>query len=182
MKSEVSKISRISPLTNHDSDDCNDNADTNDDYGMNKRRQVSWPSSWLFYYQEKCPRQNSSMIWIELNLDQLFGANYLRKNLVTFAVVYFKLTTSGFLKTAVVNVPEHVVISQLIFSTTQLNYFCQRQPPIIFCKIGVLKNFAFTRKDLCQTLFFYKVSGLRPATLLKRDSSTGVFLGNLRNF
>ena len=32
MKSELSKISRISPLTNDDSDDCNDNADTNDDY------------------------------------------------------------------------------------------------------------------------------------------------------
>ena len=34
---------------------------------------------------------------------------------------------------------------------------------------GVLRNFAkFTRKHLCQSLFFNKVAGLRPATLLKK--------------
>ena len=38
----------------------------------------------------------------------------------------------------------------------------------VFCKKGVFKNFAnFTRKHLCQRLFFNKVAGLRPATLLK---------------
>ena len=36
-------------------------------------------------------------------------------------------------------------------------------------KIGVLRNFTkFTGKDLCQSLFFNKVAGLRPATLLKK--------------
>ena len=41
--------------------------------------------------------------------------------------------------------------------------------PEVFCKKGVLKNFAkFTRKHLPQTLFFNKVAGLRPATLLKK--------------
>ena len=36
-------------------------------------------------------------------------------------------------------------------------------------KKGVLKYFAkFTRKHLCQCLFFNKVSGLRPVTLLKK--------------
>ena len=40
--------------------------------------------------------------------------------------------------------------------------------PEVFCKKGVLKNFAkFTGKHLCQNLFFNKVAGLRPATLLK---------------
>ena len=35
-------------------------------------------------------------------------------------------------------------------------------------KKGVLKNFAkFTGKHLCQCIFFIKVAGLRPATLLK---------------
>ena len=34
---------------------------------------------------------------------------------------------------------------------------------------GILKNFAkFTGKHLCQSLFFNKVTGLRPATLLKK--------------
>ena len=36
-------------------------------------------------------------------------------------------------------------------------------------KIGVLKNLTkFTGKHLCQSLFFNKVAGLRPATLLKK--------------
>ena len=36
-------------------------------------------------------------------------------------------------------------------------------------KKGVLKNFAkFTGKHLCQSLFFNKVAGLRPTTLLKK--------------
>ena len=44
-------------------------------------------------------------------------------------------------------------------------------------KKGVLRNFAkFTGKHLCQSLIFNDIAGLRPATLLKRDSGTGVFL------
>ena len=39
----------------------------------------------------------------------------------------------------------------------------------MFCKKGVLRNFAkFTGKHLCQSLFFNKVAGLKPATLLKK--------------
>ena len=39
----------------------------------------------------------------------------------------------------------------------------------VFCEIGSFKNFAkFTVKHLCQNLFFNKVAGLRPATLLKK--------------
>ena len=39
--------------------------------------------------------------------------------------------------------------------------------PDVFCKKGVLRNFAdFTGKHLCQSLFFKKVAG--PATLLKK--------------
>ena len=39
----------------------------------------------------------------------------------------------------------------------------------MFCKRGVLRNFAkFTGKYLYQTFFFNKVAGLRFATLLKR--------------
>ena len=55
--------------------------------------------------------------------------------------------------------------------------------PEVFCKKGIPKNFPkFTGKHLCQSLFFTKVAGLTPATLLKRDSGTGVFLQILRNF
>ena len=39
----------------------------------------------------------------------------------------------------------------------------------VFCKTGVLRSFPkFTGKHLCQSLFFNKVAGLRPATLLKK--------------
>ena len=38
-----------------------------------------------------------------------------------------------------------------------------------FVKKSVFRNFTkFTRKHLCQSLFFNKVEGLRPATLLKK--------------
>ena len=44
----------------------------------------------------------------------------------------------------------------------------QKQPPEVFYKKGVLKNFAkFPGKHLCQSLFFNKAAGL-PGTLLKK--------------
>ena len=43
--------------------------------------------------------------------------------------------------------------------------FFQKQPPEVFYKKGVLRNFAkFTGKHLRQSLFFNKVTGLMPAT------------------
>ena len=43
----------------------------------------------------------------------------------------------------------------------------QKHPPEVFCKKGFLSNFVkLTGKQLCQSLFFNKVAGLR----LKRDS------------
>ena len=53
----------------------------------------------------------------------------------------------------------------------------------IFCKIGALKDWAiFTGKHLCWSLFFIKLQVFSPATLLKRDSNTVVFLWILWNF
>ena len=47
----------------------------------------------------------------------------------------------------------------------------------VFCKKGVLRNFEkVTGKHPCQSLIFNKVAGHRSATLLKKDSVTGVFL------
>ena len=41
--------------------------------------------------------------------------------------------------------------------------------PEVFCKRGVLKNFAkLVGKNLSQSLFFSKVAGFRPVTLLKK--------------
>ena len=45
--------------------------------------------------------------------------------------------------------------------------------PEVFCRKGVLRNFAkFTGKQLCQSLFFNKVAGLRP---VKKETLTQVF-------
>ena len=50
-------------------------------------------------------------------------------------------------------------------------------------KKDVPRNFAkFTGKHLPQSLFFNKVTWLRPATLLKRHSGTGAFQWIFRNF
>ena len=55
--------------------------------------------------------------------------------------------------------------------------------PKVFCKEGVLENFAkFTGKHLCQSLFFNKVAGLGLRPYLKRGSGRSVFLEILRNF
>ena len=46
----------------------------------------------------------------------------------------------------------------------------------VVCKKGVLKNLTkFTGKHLCPSIFFNKVAGLRPATLLKKKTLAQVF-------
>ena len=48
--------------------------------------------------------------------------------------------------------------------------FFQKQPPEVFYKKGVLKNFTkFTGKHLCQSLFFNKVAGQCDTCLNKPD-------------
>ena len=60
---------------------------------------------------------------------------------------------------------------------------CGSSRPEVFCKKGVLRNFAkFTGKHLCQSLFFNKVAGLRPATLLKKSLWHRCFPVNFVNF
>ena len=55
--------------------------------------------------------------------------------------------------------------------------------PEVLCKKGVPRNFEkFTGKHLCQSVFFDKVAGLRPATLLKKELWHWCFLRILRNF
>ena len=52
-----------------------------------------------------------------------------------------------------------------------------KQPPEVF--LNFFPN--FTGKHLCWSLFFTKLQAFRPATLLRIDSYTSVFLWNLRN-
>ena len=62
-----------------------------------------------------------------------------------------------------------------------LLWWNQKQPPEVFYKKAVLKNFAiFTGKHLCWSLFIIKFQTFRPDS--KRDPNTGVFLWILQNF
>ena len=55
--------------------------------------------------------------------------------------------------------------------------YVQKQPQEVFFKEGVRKNFAnLTEKHLCWSLFLIKMEARGPATLLKRDSNTDLFL------
>ena len=55
--------------------------------------------------------------------------------------------------------------------------------PEVFCKNGVLRNFAkLTVKYLCQSLFFNDVADFKPATLLKKGLWHRCFLVNFAIF
>ena len=59
----------------------------------------------------------------------------------------------------------------------------QKQSPSMFCKKVVLRNFGkFTGKHLRQSLFFNKVTGPRPPTLLKKRLWHRCFLVNFVKF
>ena len=53
----------------------------------------------------------------------------------------------------------------------------------MFCKKGVLENFAkFTKKHLCRTFFFNKVAAWKPVTLSKMRPRYMCFTMNFVNF
>ena len=55
--------------------------------------------------------------------------------------------------------------------------------PEVLCEKGLLRNFAkFTGKHQCQKLFFNKVAGLGPATLLKKSLWHRCFPVNFAKF
>ena len=69
------------------------------------------------------------------------------------------------------------------FNVIVKEFMFQKQPPEMFYKRAVHKNFAiFTGKQLCWSLFLIKLPGFSPAGLLKRDSSRIVFLCILQIF
>ena len=64
-----------------------------------------------------------------------------------------------------------------------LHAFVRSSRPEVLCKKGVLRNFGkFIEKHMCQKLFFNKVAGLRPATLLKKSLCHRCFSVNFAKF
>ena len=73
----------------------------------------------------------------------------------------------------------------LIFPWFFQLYHCnkQKQPPEVFCKKSCSQKFRkIHRKNLCQSLFFNKVTGLRPVTLLKKRLLHSYFPVNVAKF
>ena len=59
----------------------------------------------------------------------------------------------------------------------------KKQPPEVFYKKAVLKNFSMlTGKYMCSSLFLIKLQPFRSATFSKRDSNAGAFLLNIAKF
>ena len=85
-------------------------------------------------------------------------ANYIFQ--ITSFHIYLLILTDYSLGAGVVICPP-TICDPYVFNQNR-----QKQPPESFCEKGVYKNFAkFPGKHLCQSLFFNKVIGLRPATL-----------------
>ena len=62
-------------------------------------------------------------------------------------------------------------------------FYFRSSRPYMFCKKGVLESFAkFYGKHLCQSLFFNKAAGLRPAAFLKKRHWDRCFPVNFTKF
>ena len=76
-----------------------------------------------------------------------------------------------------------VLRTSVLLSWNYLSKYFRNNRPEVFCKKGVLRNFAkFTGKHLCQSLFFDKVAGLRPGTLFKKSLWYRCFPVNFAKF
>ena len=86
-----------------------------------------------------------------------------------------KLVTISPYGTTVNRYKRKTFINIYLFKRSKINtrkgyLICRSSHPRCSVKKGVLKHFAkFTGKHLCQRLFFNKVAGFRPATLLKKS-------------
>ena len=83
----------------------------------------------------------------------------------------------------ILNIHKHTFIILWIFLFSETLLMDRNSREDVFCKKGVLKNFAkFTGKHVRLSLFFNKVASLLPATLLKKRLWHRCFLRILRNF
>ena len=74
--------------------------------------------------------------------------------------VSFKVRMCKYLRISALTRKRLCIKEHLLYNHSSC--FHQKQPPEVFCKKGVLKNFAkFRGRLLCQRLFFNKVAGLQ---------------------
>ena len=90
--------------------------------------------------------------------------NYVKFILKTYFFKMFSLLLIFFIDTII-----SVISSTQIACDVMCVQYVQKQPPEVFFKKGVLKNFAsFTGKHLCWSLFFNKVADLRVCNFIEK--------------
>ena len=94
--------------------------------------------------------------------------------------IYFKIPALSSNECYII-IDFYTLITYTFCITYTYNY--QKQPLEVSCKVKSCINFAkFTGKHLCQSLFFNKVAGLRPAILLKKRLWHKCFLWLFKKF
>ena len=95
---------------------------------------------------------------------------------------YAKIYSSRERESTTVSIWCHTAMMEILLFITQQKENDRTSHRKCSLKNGVLKNFAkFAGKDLCQSLFFHKVTGFRPAILLKRRLWQNCFTVNFAN-
>ena len=143
---------------------------------------TSWVSN--RFWQEMYAFETLSCLLKTLNCKNfgktLFFLQDIRKSRSKTVFLYLKIVSTSVLTSLTKSRP-YLFFETPISGIEAGNFRSSRS--LMFFKIYVLENFAnLTGKHLCWSFFLIKMQVSRPATLLKRDSNTGVFLLNLRNF
>ena len=116
---------------------------------------VNW---WLLLNKENLTRCSSCLV--------LTQRATVMSTMITYIPLYLGLTFS------ILNLRYCCSIFRRVKSHISVTQNCQNHissRPEDLCKIYVLENFTkFTGKQLCHSLFFNKVAGLRPAALSKK--------------
>ena len=99
---------------------------------------------------------------------------------LVFRIAFYRTPANGYFYSYVQCLKIFTTLTLLIFESDRTGLYImdhslirlfsvKKQPPEVLYKKGVPKKLAkFTRKHLCQSLFFNKVAGLKPAFSLKK--------------
>ena len=135
--------------------------------------------TWSCFHFFLCIQNHQDSEW-STNLSQFFNV-FDQQNFLITHIFLWCLSIFFFIAVKVFVVSCFLLYLSWRYTASKTSLHRSSRRQILF-QIGVLKNFAiFTGKHLCWSLFLIKLQDWNPATLIKGDSNTGVFLWKLRN-
>ena len=135
---------------------------------------LRWETGPAFYYV-KCTWTDIKIVLKLLNLGYMSSRHTFQWKTKRVALLLFNLFLTNFLWQ--ISDSSILYLSEILLACCiRINLIYRNSHPEVFCKKSVLKSFTFRGKHLYQSLCFNKVIGLRPVTLLKKDSGAGAFL------